>query len=106
MKKILVFGASGDTGRYFVNYFKDNYSGDEYEVAAVGTRQTDYFESLNVPYYQDNSIICYHLLHPHVKAQKAKEELINLKHLKAKFPDDRVLGRAISFYSLKAKLKL
>lgn len=22
MKKILVFGASGDTGRYFIDYFK------------------------------------------------------------------------------------
>lgn len=52
MKKILVFGASGDTGKYFVNYFKENYTGDEYSVVAVGTRQTDYFEKINVPYYR------------------------------------------------------
>ncbi len=52
MKKILVFGASGDTGRYFVNYYLDHYDGNEYEVVAVGTRETDYFEHLNVSYYQ------------------------------------------------------
>lgn len=82
--------------------FDESFKGWGYEDTDVGYR----LALKDVPYYQDNSIICYHLLHPHVKAQKAKEELINLKHLKAKFPDDRVLGRAISFYSLKAKLKL
>lgn len=50
MKKILVFGASGDTGRYFVNYFLDNYAGDEYQIIALGTRDTDYFNSLGVEY--------------------------------------------------------
>lgn len=44
MKKILVFGASGDTGRYFINYFLENYVGSEYEVIALGTRDTDYFK--------------------------------------------------------------
>ena len=38
MKKILVFGASGDTGTYFVRYFLDHYNDSEYEVVAVGTR--------------------------------------------------------------------
>lgn len=50
MKKILVFGASGDTGRYFVNYFLDNYIGEEYQIIALGTRDTDYFKSLGIDY--------------------------------------------------------
>lgn len=50
MKKILVFGASGDTGRYFVNYFLDNYVGNEYQIIALGTRDTDYFNAIGVEY--------------------------------------------------------
>lgn len=50
MKKILVFGASGDTGRYFINYFLENYVGSEYEVIALGTRDTDYFKQIGVEY--------------------------------------------------------
>ena len=50
MKKILVFGASGDTGRYFVNYFLENYIDSEYEVIALGTRDTDYFKEIGVEY--------------------------------------------------------
>ena len=52
VRKILVFGASGDTGRYFINYYLDHYDGKEYEVVAAGTRETEYFKHLNVPYYQ------------------------------------------------------
>lgn len=52
MKKILVFGASGDTGTYFVRYFLDQYNGSEYEVIAVGTRETDRFTRMGVPYYR------------------------------------------------------
>lgn len=52
MKKIVVFGASGDIGRYFVNYFLENYKGNEYEVIATGTRETDYFGKIGVKYYQ------------------------------------------------------
>lgn len=52
MKKIVVFGASGDTGKYFIDYFREHYSGSEYSVVAVGTRDTDYFSSIDVPYYR------------------------------------------------------
>ena len=52
MRKILVFGASGDTGRYFVNYFLEQYSGNDFEVIAVGSRQTSYFNKIGVKYYQ------------------------------------------------------
>lgn len=52
MKKIIVFGASGDTGRYFVKYFIKNYSGSEFQIIATGTRETKYFEQFSVPYYK------------------------------------------------------
>lgn len=52
MKKIVVFGASGDTGRYFIKYFLEHYEGKEYQVIATGTRKTNYFEKLGVEYYQ------------------------------------------------------
>ena len=52
MKKVVVFGASGDTGRYFIRYFKEHYFDSEYEVVASGTRETTTFDSIGVPYYQ------------------------------------------------------
>lgn len=82
--------------------FDEGFKGWGYEDTDIGYR----LAKLNVPYYQDNSIVCYHLLHSHVKSQKSKEELKNLKYLKHKFPDDRVLGSAIKFYTLKARLEL
>ena len=52
MKKIVVFGASGDTGQYFVRYFLENYKGNEYQIVATGTREMDCFKKMNVSYYQ------------------------------------------------------
>ena len=52
MKNIVVFGASGDTGRYFVEYFLNHYNGTEYRIIATGTSATDYFQKLNVDYFQ------------------------------------------------------
>lgn len=52
MKKIIVFGASGDTGHYFVRYFLEHYEGKEYQLIATGTRKTDYFRQFNIPYYE------------------------------------------------------
>lgn len=52
MKKIVVFGASGDTGKYFVDYFKNNYRGNEYEIVATGTRKSDFFEKNGISYVQ------------------------------------------------------
>lgn len=56
MKKIVVFGASGDTGRYFVEYFKEKNTQSEYEIIATGTRDTDFFEKMGVPYYKVNIV--------------------------------------------------
>ena len=52
MKKIVVFGASGDTGKYFVEYFLEHADKSEYEVIASGTRQTTEFDELGVSYIQ------------------------------------------------------
>ena len=52
MKKIVVFGASGDTGRYFVEYFIKNYKENEYEIVATGSRVTNEFYSIGVTYHQ------------------------------------------------------
>ncbi len=52
MKKILVFGASGDTGKYFINYLLEHNKNNEYEIIASGSRKTDYFENKKVEYYQ------------------------------------------------------
>lgn len=49
-KKIIVFGASGDTGSYFVQYFREHYTGEEYEIIATGRRQLDKFKELGVQY--------------------------------------------------------
>ena len=52
MKRIVVFGASGDTGRYFVHYFLEHQLEGNFEIIAAGTRETDFFEKLAVPYYR------------------------------------------------------
>jgi len=52
MKTILVFGGSGDTGRYFVKYFLEHNTNPEVSIAAVGTRETDYFDQLGVAYFK------------------------------------------------------
>ena len=50
MKKIIVFGASGDTGKYFVDYFLER--NKEYELIASGSRESTYFKKIGVKYYQ------------------------------------------------------
>lgn len=52
MKNIIVFGASGNTGRYFVRYFIDHYCGTDYQIIATGTKNTDFFDNLGVSYYR------------------------------------------------------
>lgn len=44
MKKIIVFGASGETGRFFVDYYLKNQK-NGFEIIAVGTRETNFFEN-------------------------------------------------------------
>ena len=51
MRKIIIFGASGDTGKYFVQYFVENYKEKGYQIVAVGTRDTNWFEQYKIEYY-------------------------------------------------------
>lgn len=52
MKKIIVFGASGDTGKYFIDYLKKNISNKEYKIIASGSKELDYFEKIGIDYYK------------------------------------------------------
>ncbi len=57
MKKVLVFGASGETGRYFVDYFLMHDANHEYELIAIGNRKTTFFEEyFHIPYIQMNIV--------------------------------------------------
>lgn len=47
-KIIIVLGASGDTGKYFVNYFLEECKNDSYKIIATGTRKTDYLKKLEL----------------------------------------------------------
>lgn len=49
MKKILILGASGNLGKYLVDYFCTKQNG-EYEVIAAGRNKQDFFDKLNVPF--------------------------------------------------------
>lgn len=50
MKKVIVFGATGNIGAYFVDYCAENLPKDEYEVVAVGRKKTDYFAGHGIRY--------------------------------------------------------
>lgn len=50
--KVVVFGASGDTGTYFIRYLSEIGFIKENEVIAVGTRETDKFDLYGIPYVQ------------------------------------------------------
>lgn len=52
MKKVLIFGATGNVGSYVTKYAKENLDPDVYEVIASGRRETSVFDDLGVPYYQ------------------------------------------------------
>lgn len=43
MKKIIVIGATGETGRYFIDYCMNQKLNEEFNIIAVGHRQTTFF---------------------------------------------------------------
>lgn len=51
-KKILVLGATGHLGAYTVDYLKDALNFEEYELIAVGRKETDFFAKQNIKYLQ------------------------------------------------------
>ena len=51
-KKIIILGATGNTGSYLTLYALNFFNKDEYEVIASGRRKTDFWTKQNVPYVQ------------------------------------------------------
>lgn len=51
MKKIVIFGATGNVGSYVLKYAREYFNTEEYEVIASGRRKTDFFEKRGIPYY-------------------------------------------------------
>lgn len=52
MKKLLIFGASGDTGRYLIDYLIKQDLSHEYEIIASGNRKPELFKETNISYFQ------------------------------------------------------
>lgn len=51
MKKIVVFGATGNIGAYFVDYCRQNFT-EDFQVVAVGRKATDFYEKNGIEYIQ------------------------------------------------------
>ena len=52
MKKILIFGATGNIGIYFTDYCLSHLDPTKFEVIAVGRKKTDYFKNHGIRYIQ------------------------------------------------------
>lgn len=50
MKKIVIFGATGNIGAYFVDYCNEHLDKKEYEVIAVGRKKTSFFQNNDIKY--------------------------------------------------------
>lgn len=51
MKKIIIFGATGNVGSYVWKYAREYFDPNEFEVIASGRRKTDFFDKLQAPYF-------------------------------------------------------
>jgi len=49
-KKIIVFGATGDTGSYFIDYLTNDIKTEQFEIIASGSRDTDQFDKIGIQY--------------------------------------------------------
>lgn len=52
MKKIIIFGATGNVGSYLTKYCSEFLDSNEYEICAVGRKDTHIFDDYGVTYYQ------------------------------------------------------
>ena len=50
MKKIVIFGATGNIGAYFTDYCAEQLKGTEYEVIAAGRKDTSFFDEHGIRY--------------------------------------------------------
>src|SRR5574344_284482 len=51
MKKIIIFGATGNVGSYVLKYASEYFDKNEYEVIASGRRETNFFDSMGLRYF-------------------------------------------------------
>lgn len=51
MKKILIFGASGNVGSYVFEYARSFFDSNDFEIIGSGRRKTDFFEKRGMNYY-------------------------------------------------------
>lgn len=51
MKKIVIFGATGNIGAYLTDYCNAHIDHTSYEVIAVGRKKTDFFKKAEIKYY-------------------------------------------------------
>ncbi|MBQ9232256.1 MAG: NAD(P)-dependent oxidoreductase [Prevotella sp.] len=51
MKKIIIFGATGNVGSYVLKYACDYFDKIEYEVIASGRRETHFFDRMGIKYF-------------------------------------------------------
>jgi len=49
-KIVLIFGATGSIGVYLASYLKEKLSAKEFEIIAIGRRNTTFFEKYSIPY--------------------------------------------------------
>lgn len=52
MKKVIIFGATGNIGAYLADYLENILNLKEYEVIATGRRKTNFFSSLGIKYIE------------------------------------------------------
>jgi UDP-glucose 4-epimerase len=50
MKKVIIFGATGNIGAYFTDYCGQMLDSSEYEIIATGRRNTDYYNKKGIEY--------------------------------------------------------
>jgi UDP-glucose 4-epimerase len=50
-KKIIIFGATGNTGSYITKYALEYFNKEQYEIIVSGRRKTDFFTKRGIPYY-------------------------------------------------------
>lgn len=50
MKKIIVFGATGNIGAYFVDYLYSHLDKEEYKIIAVGRKNSSFYKDLGIDY--------------------------------------------------------
>lgn len=51
MKKIIIFGATGNVGSYVLKYASDYFDKKEYEIIASGRRETNFFDRMGIRYF-------------------------------------------------------